>query len=848
MMNFIKKAKILRYLIITGLLGLLGTLCFAFVILYYFGIDLPNYIALQNYKPDITTRLYSCNGDLFAEYANEKRVFVPIKNIPLILQNAFIAAEDKNFNSHFGIDVLGIIKAILKNIERITKRQRLIGASTITQQVARNFLLEKNARKLSFQRKIQESILAFRIEKVLKKSKILELYLNKIFLGKQAYGVAAASLSYFNKGLDELTLAECAMLASLPKAPSRYYKNKRLAKIRRNWVLQRMYKLGFISHKQMITSQNQEIVYRNRKVQNVVEDGYFAEAVRQKLLENFGKDVLYKDGLVVRCTMSSKLQKIATRALRNNLIAYDMRHGWRGSLLNVIPENDTNKSFDFLDFSILNTQKSNLFNKICQKFFNYAKPKAALPNWQLALVIKVDKDRAFILLKENKGSILRHKFVISNLTVIKLKNVLWAKKYISEDEVGDKIEKMSQVLSVGDVILVENKNSKILDSKTNNPAYLLRQIPKVSGAIIVMNAQDGKILAMSGGFNYHSSQFNRAFHAKRQVGSVIKPLICLKAFEMTDIMPTTLINDDPISIPLAPGMAPWQPKNNSGRTYGNITFRKLLANSHNIAFVRLVYEKLGLRNAAEVVKRFGVYDHAPRLYSFLLGAFESTLLRITSAYASVLNNGLKITPTVIERIQDRNGNPILINDNNSIKNAQQEWHKSINLRDIPIIHSNTVRLTSKINAYQTISMMEGVAKYGTAYRSYRKLKRVFAGKTGGTNDHRSVWFVGLLSNPKWVVATYIGFDNAILKLGEKEGASRAALPVFTSFVKEALVDVPSRPFLVPKGINFFQVRYDNGYLATQADKLNTKVLVIEDSFKRGQEPKQQQSQGLDFIH
>ena len=811
--------KLLKYSLYLSSVGLIFGLLFAGMVLYFFGFNLPNHIVLKNYEPDITTRLYSCNGEIFAEYASEKRVFVPIEHIPDKLQYAFIAAEDKSFFNHLGFDIFGIAKAALKNFKRLYKKQRLVGASTITQQVARNFLLEENIRKVSWRRKIQETILAFRMETVLSKEKILELYLNKIFLGKGAYGVAAASLQYFNCGLNELSLAQCATLASFPKAPSRYYKNKELALKRRNWVLKQMYKSGFISEDEMIKSQQDHLVYKNRKIANSIEDGYFAESVRQKLVESFGKQVLYKRGLVVRCAMNSKLQQIATEAFRESLMAYDKRHGFRGPLTRIsLPCLETAYlSYPTVDATITFIKK---WKQALKKFINFPKPKAALKGWKLALVQKVTNYKVIIFVRDN-GRLL--------LSYIPLKNLKWAKRYLTVDEVGFEINRATEVLSKGDVVLVD------LDEASKS-TYKLQQIPEVSGALLVMNAEDGKILAMTGGFNYQSSQFNRALQAQRQVGSALKPFIALKAFEVTNLTPASLINDDPISVPLGTNIPNWQPRNNSRRNSGDITLRRMLASSYNVAFVRLVYEVLGLERAGEIISRFGIYDTPPKLFSFILGAKESTLVRVAGAYASILNGGLKVEPTLIERIQDRHGKTIFTHNRSVDKNFENEWNKSITIDDIPTIKYNRKRLTSKVNAYQTISLLEGVARYGTALRSYKKLKRVFGGKTGGSNSHRSVWFIGILPYPKWVVATYIGFDQTTKALGEKEGATKAALPIFTNFVKKALKNVNSRPFLVPEGIDFFEVRFKDGILARPEDKKDSKRRVITESFKKGQKP------------
>ena len=867
-MPIIKKSiKLLLLILVTS-----GSV-FAIVMLAifsYFGRNLPDYSSLKVYEPPVVTRIYAGDGSIFAEYASQRRVFIPVDAVPENLKAAFIASEDKNFYYHFGVDFISVIKAVIRNIKRIRNNKRLVGASTLTQQVARNFLLKDTARILSWKRKIKEVILSLRLESTFSKGYILELYLNEIYLGARSYGVGAASLNYFNKGVRDLTLAECAFIAALPKAPSTYRRDLVKAKERRDWVLKRMYIEGYITQEEMTKAQNTPIVLKNRIYKHLVEDGYFAEEVRRTLVKNFGKQKLYQSGMVVRSTMHSKIQAIATNALRKGLINHDRKHGWRGPIINVIerdkdlnlttntpiiePEsesvneekiqdygNEVDLSSIFVKTAIGQVKEDKpqpepqiLFNKdiATAEIKKFKKPAIALPQWDIAIVSDVNKQFATIIpqnavKKESKEGNSTH--------VIVLDEVKWAKKYINIDEVDEEVSSMSQVLQKGDIIYIEKTtdNKTIAkwqqDFKDPTKFYSLCQIPAISGAIVVMNPHDGKILGMSGGFNWRSSQFNRATQAYRQIGSVIKPFLILSALEM-GYAPNYMVSDDPISIDLGPEQGMWKPRNISRKFYGLITLRRLVENSHNVAAVRLVHEITGIKRIMEVLKRFNVYDNPPALYSTALGAGESTLIRIAAAFAMFINGGHKITPTLIDRIQDRYGRNIhLANTRKCLGQCNNiEWSNDLS---VPELVDNRQLITNPIYAYQILNILEGTATLGSSWKAKAALKFDVACKTGTSSDNKDVYVIGATNN--MLCAVYVGHDNHKTLGNDTNQSSYVVLPIFIDFMKQASKIIKPKPFKIPSGIRIVKINRNTGKAAQSGEK---GWYIINEAFKAGTEP------------
>ncbi|MDC0344660.1 penicillin-binding protein 1A [Alphaproteobacteria bacterium] len=781
--------------IISGLL--LITVCsalFLVAIFYFFGAGLTDYKQLQNYNPPVITRLYTSNGRPFAEYATEKRLFVPIENIPPIVRNAFMAAEDKNFYHHFGIDLVGILRASLRNIALIASGRRPHGASTITQQVARHFLLTETSSHVSLTRKIKEAILALRMEAAYTKDHILELYLNDIFLGSRSYGVAAAALNYFNKSLDELTAEEAALLAALPKAPSHYAprKNPVKAKQRRNWVLERMAEEEFITPQQAKEAQEKEISLRKRVTKSVKSD-YFAEEVRRFLINEFGEKALYEDGLVVRTTMNPDLQALAHKTLREGLVAYDRRHGWRGPVA-LLPLFETE------------LQSDGWVNRL-----NNIDDPAGAGEWALALVLDVDEKAVKIGFKDGTTG------------TIPLKELTWARQYFSPSQMGPAITHPQEVCTVGDVLLTTPIDG-------NKETYKLCQTPLVSGGLMAINPHTGSVLAMSGGFSFEISQFNRATQAMRQPGSAFKPFVFLSALEH-GLTPSTSILDAPLAINLGTNLGTYRPKNYSKLFYGPTTLRVSLEKSRNVPTVRIIHEVVGIDKVAEVSQRMGIYDNMPPLLSMALGAGESTLQRMVGAFCSFVNGGRQVIPSFVERIQDRYGKAIHVSQLMSCDTADspQTWHG----QPPPTLKDERTFVVDPAHAYQMTSILEGAVQRGTAV-SAKVLNRPIAEKTGSSNDFFDAWAIGY--TPDLVVGIYIGYD-APMTLGDKEQAARVAAPIFVNFMREALKDVPATPFRVPPGIVHVNVNHDTGHRASpnqsgtilEAFKAGTEASLFKDS-------------------
>lgn len=778
-------SNLFSFLITLLFIGTALAAAVVFYIFYHYSSDLPDYSQLSNYAPATVTRLYANDGNLLAEYAKEKRIFVPISAIPKKVTNAFIAAEDKNFYTNPGIDILSIFRAAVKNFIHVGQGKSLAGGSTITQQVVKNFLVG-NERTLS--RKIKEAILSFRITDTYSKDKIMELYLNEIYLGNRSYGVAAAALNYFNKSLSELTIEEAATLAALPKAPSSLdpIHHPVKAKDRRDWVIKRMQEDGYINEVEAMLAISKPITIATRDPEEMVKEAdYFAEAVRKQLETKYGEKAVFEDGLTIRTTIDPALQKYASIALHKGLIEYDRRHGWRGALGKI---------------AVGEKWKENL------KAF---KEPPALGDWKLAVVLSLNDKAAHIgFVNGSEGS-------------IPLEEIKWAHKYINANSMGPAIKKPSDVLTVGDVVATAEATDK-------TKGYSLQQIPAVNGAILAIDPRSGAVLAMVGGYHYtESSQFNRALLAKRQPGSSFKPFVYLKALE-NGFKPNTIIVDEEIKLDQGAGLPEWNPKNYSGEYYGPSTLRTGVEKSRNAMTVRLS-SLLGIDKIIEIAERFGINDKPARNFSICLGSAETTLLRITNAYAMLANGGKQITPTLIERIQDRNGKNIYKHDVRPCEGCAVEDFKETQFPEPPTLTDVRPQVADPISTYQIVSILEGVIQRGTAARA-SSLGLTLAGKTGTTNDSNDTWFVGFSSN--LVVGVFVGFDNPAT-LGKHETGATAALPIWMDFMGNAMKDRPDLPFQRPSGIKFVKIDHETGQFPTPETPPKS---IIFEAFRSGTEP------------
>lgn len=774
-------------------LGFLGAITVVMAGIYavnYYSQDLPDYSQLKDYKPPIVTRLYAGDGRLMAEFAQEKRVFVPIDEVPSIVKQAFIAAEDKNFYTHPGIDFFAIARAALSNITNFGSGRRPVGASTITQQVAKNFLLTN---EMSYTRKIREAILAYRMEQALSKDKLLELYLNQIFLGARSYGVAAAAMEYFNKSLPELAIEEAAYLAALPKAPNNYHPVRRhdAALTRRNWVIGRMREDGYINASQAELAIMKPLQTVKRDISRIVSAPYFAEEVRRELASHYGADSLYGGGLSVRTTIDPRLQDIAERALRDGLMAYDRRHGWRGPV----------KTLPSLEGWQLQLEETD-------------KPPGMLEEWDLAVVLDAaDAEAKLGFISGGEGR-------------LPLAQAAWARACLNECySQGPEITSVKQVVKPGDVVMVEAIPPTAEIEATD--IYELQQVPLVQGALIALDPHTGRVLAMQGGWKYGISEFNRATQAQRQPGSAFKPFVYLAALDK-GFTPATLVMDGPFVIEDRPGHF-WSPTNYKEEYYGPTPIRVGVEKSKNLMTVRLAHY-LGMDLIAEYAERFGITDKMPHHLSNALGAGETTVLRLTAAYGVFVNGGKKITPTFIDRIQDRRGSTVFRHDDRTCEACGQliRWEG----QNVPEIPDTREQIAEPRTAYQMVSILEGVVERGTAVKA-KELGRPLAGKTGTTNESKDTWFIGF--SPDLLVGAFVGFDEP-RSLGKRETGASAALPVWTAFMKEALEGTPAMPFRIPPGIRNIQVNASTGALAEPGDEN-----VIWEAFVSGTEPSEEMS-------
>ncbi|MDB5514179.1 MAG: Penicillin-binding protein [Tardiphaga sp.] len=767
-----------------GFLFTIGTIVFlvgvaaAAGLIWHYSKDLPDYSQLQDYEPPVMTRVHASDGALLAEYSKERRLYLPIQAVPKLVINAFLAAEDKNFYEHGGIDYSGMARAALLYAQNFGSNRRPQGASTITQQVAKNFLLTN---EVSFTRKIKEALLAMRLERAYSKDKILELYLNEIYLGLGAYGIAAASLVYFDKSVNELTVAEASYLAALPKAPAQLHpvRNRDRAIERRNYVVDRLLENGWIKPVDADKARKDPLAVTGRSNGGHTFAGeYFAEEVRRDILERYGEKKLYEGGLSVRTTLDPKMQVMARKAMAAGLVNFDEAQGWRGA-----------------------PSKLDITGDWGVKLAD-VKSLSDISPWRMAVVLETSDQSARIGFQPGRelgGAVLKDRQT-GNIT---LEGVRWAKAASGPTQ-GKTPTTVSQVLSPGDVIYADP-----LIGKDGNPVqgqYRLRQYPEVSGAMVAMDPWTGRVLAMVGGFSFDQSQFNRATQAYRQPGSTIKPIVYSSAID-NGYTPSTVLVDGPIEIDQGQGVGVWRPDNfSSGKYQGPTTLRNALRLSLNTVTVRLAQD-VGMPLIGEYAKRFGIYDDLPNYLSYALGTGETTVMRMVTGYSIFANGGRRVKSTLIDRIQDRYGHTIFKHDARECRgcDAPDGWKNQAE----PQLVDRREQVLDVMTAYQITSMMEGVVQGGTAI-ALRDVGKPIAGKTGTSSDAKDLWFVGF--SPDLVVGLYVGYDKP-RSLGRNAQGGHTAGPIARDFMKLALADKPATPFRIPTGIKLVRVDAKTGMRA-----------------------------------
>ncbi len=757
--------------------------------------DLPDYEKLKNYAPPVMTRIHANDGRLIAEYAHERRIFVPINSFPKRVIGAFLSAEDRRFYQHNGIDYQGVFRALLKAAETKIRGggRRAEGASTITQQVAKNFLLTNER---SLERKVKEAILALRIEGSLSKNEILELYLNEIFLGLGSYGVPAAGLNYFNKELKDLTIEEAAYLAALPKAPNNYhpFRFKAKATERRNWIIGQMRENGYITAAEADEAIRKPLTVNMRPFgAHIFAAEFFAEQVRREILAKYGEKELYEGGMSVRTTLDPDLQMLARQSLIDGLVKFDRTQGWRGPVAKI-------EATD-----------------LAEDAWGPALGKIAVPSdiqpWRLGVVLDVQKTKALVGLQPGRlqdGALTEDRQQVE----IAFDEMKWAKalpKKIAPKTAAD-------VLAKGDVIYVSPKNPKDLSQP-----WTLMQIPEVSGGLVAMDPHTGRVLAIAGGFSFSISQFDRAAQAKRQPGSAFKPFVYAAAID-NGYKPTSIVLDAPIEIEQGPGKEIWEPKNyEKEKSFGPATLRQGIERSRNQMTVRLAQD-MGMPLVIEYAKRFGIYDNLLPVLSMSLGAGETTLLKLTTAYAMIANGGKEVHATFFDRIQDRKGITIFRHDARECAGCKADKWEGQEEPDIPDVRK---QILDPHTAYQMTSIMEGVIQRGTA-TVLKSVGKPLSGKTGTSNEEKDAWFVGF--SPDLVVGVFVGFDTP-RPMGKGQTGGAVAAPIFGDFMKVALANKPAAPFRIPPGIKLVQVDPRTGLRAAPGDPS-----AIVEAFKPDEEP------------
>ncbi|MBU1335062.1 MAG: penicillin-binding protein 1A [Alphaproteobacteria bacterium] len=770
--------RLLGWIFGFGMFAALAGIGVAAIYLTTVAAELPDYTVLKDYQPPVTTRVHAADGTLLAEFARERRLFQPIETVPPLLVQAFLSAEDKDFYNHGGIAIDGVFRAVRDNLMARMDGNNAIqgGGSSITQQVAKNFLLSSEQ---TWDRKIQEALLAIRIESTFSKDRILELYLNEIFLGLNSYGVAAAALNYFDKALYELTLAEAAYVAALPKGPNNYHPFRRpqAAIERRNWVIDRMVENGYATLEEAEAAKDEPLnVIPRAGGSQLYSAEYFTEEVRRELAKLYGEDQLYGGGLSVRTTLEPRLQEYARRALMDGLIAYDRSKGFRTPVASIEIGADWG-----LDVA-----------KIV--------PLSDVPEWQLAVVLEISGNEARIGLRPDDiadGGVADDR-VVGTLSG---PDITWVSKPLQE------------ILNVGDVVYVSP-----ISGKTGS--YMLEQVPEIEGALVAMDPRTGRVLAMVGGFSYAMSEFNRATQALRQPGSSFKPIVYAAALD-NGYTPASVVLDAPVEIRNGDGSI-WRPENYAQEFYGPQTLRRGIERSRNVMTVRLAKD-IGMPLVAEYARLFGVYDTMQPVLAMALGAGETTDLRMTAAYATIANGGRKIVPTLIDRIQDRYGVTVYKHDQRLCQSCKAE---SWNGQGEPVIVDNREQVLDPMTAYQITSMMEGVVQRGTGTAA-RVLNRPVAGKTGTTNDYKDAWFVGF--TPELAVGVYVGYDQP-RSMGRAVTGGTFAVPIFTDFMAKALEGKPATQFNKPPGMSTAWINPNSGVKAFEGES------AIEEAFKPGTGP------------
>lgn len=733
--------------------------------------DLPDYEVLARYEPPVTTRIHSSDGALMAEYAREKRLFLPIQAIPDRVKAAFLSAEDKNFYSHPGVDVTGLARAVVTNLQNIGRGRRPVGASTITQQVAKNFLLTSDQ---TIDRKIREMILAFRIEQAYSKDRILELYLNEIFFGLGSYGIAGAALTYFDKSVNELTIEEAAYLAALPKGPSNYhpFRHTERATERRDWVIDQMAENGYITYEEAQDAKSKPLkVTPRRSGSYLFAAEYFTEEVRREIISRYGEDALYEGGLSIRTTLDPDLQREARKALHRGLIRYDTLRGYRGPVKHLEYDGDWGVALSDVE------------------------GLSDVPEWKLAVVLNVSDAGVDIGIQPEKlvsGKIAEER----ETGTIASADMKWALRHYVEDKL-QKASSPAEVLEPGDVVYVERKEA---DSSN----WILRQPPQIEGALVAMDPHTGRVLAMVGGFSYADSQFNRATQAYRQPGSSFKPIVYAAALD-NGYTPASVVMDAPFSI--RSGDEIWEPKNYSGNFAGPSTLRAGIERSRNLMTVRLAND-MGMPLVAEYAERFGIYDKMLPVLAMSLGSGETTVMRMVSAYAIMANGGKHIEPSLIDRIQDRYGKTVYKHEQREcVGCVAEEWRG----QPEPELVDRREQVLDPMTAYQITSMMEGVVQRGTA-TTIAELGHPIAGKTGTTNDEKDAWFIGY--TPDLVVGVFMGFDQPT-PMGRGSTGGGLAAPVFKDFMAKALEGKDPVDFRVPEGMKLIAIDRKSGMRANE---------------------------------
>ena len=790
-----------------GAAGLIGVAAFAGWYLNTLNQDLPDYQALAEYAPPVTTRVYAGDGSLVAEFARERRLFVPIEQMPDHVKLAFVSAEDKSFYEHNGLDLRGIVRAQLSNVQNILRDRRLEGGSTITQQVAKNFLLSSEQR---VERKLREMLISRKMEETFTKDYILELYLNEIYLGNRSYGVAAAALNYFDKSLSDLTIAEASYLAAITKGPSNYHPvlNEDRAVERRDWVVGRLLADGHISEEDALDARAQPLgaaIAPPLGARDWTME-YFAEEVRKQIVELYGIEALYDGGLAVRTSVDPRLQRAAGDALRRWLIAYDQRHGWRGPLASTEIRNDAivDQGLGSADSEVALPDWAVMLGETVKELSDQRIVSEDMAPWRAALVLSVTNDVATVGFDDGTQGDLP------------LSHARWAREYISANDLGDEVTSLQQVLKEGNIVyvdaareLIKGEDGLVLEGKALLPGkFALRQAPAINGGLIAIDPHTGRVLAMVGGFSFQQSEFNRAVQAERQPGSTFKPFVYSAALD-NGYTPASIVLDAPF---VAPGIDKWYKPGNyiAGRYYGNSTLRLGIEQSRNAMTARLAQD-LGIGRIMDYVERFSLSDRLPRELAISLGSGETTLMKITAAYSVFVNGGKEVRPVLIDRVQDQAGKTIFKRDSRQCAAcaapfwAEQSEPQLLDARD---------QVLDPRTAYQVTSILQGAVQRGTGSAVRRASDKPLAGKTGTTNDYKDAWFVGF--SPDLAAGVYVGFDLP-QTLGQGEAGGKVAAPIFADFMVEALKEEPGIPFRVPSGVRLVRVNAKTGEPASIGD-------------------------------